>query len=114
MDLLRTQKDSLSGKVWIAGKLLHAAVIERHLHKRFGHDWNRFDQVRMTTSWRLLKIVRSLINSWVIEAHRWCLANQSDCFKILMARPRRRTLQALPAEVASWLKLSNKLNANVA
>jgi len=110
LDLLRTQKDSLLGKVWITGKLLYATVIERHVYKRFGHDWNQFDQIRMTTPWRLLKVVRSLINSWIIETHRWCLANQSDCFKVLMERPRRRALQVLPAEVASLLKLSNKLN----
>ena len=113
MDLLRTQKDSLLGKTWIAGKLLYATVIERHLYNRFGHDWNRLDQVRVTTPWRLLKIVRSLINSWISETHRWCLANQSDCFKVLRERPRRRTLQTLPSEAASWLKLANKLNAVV-
>lgn len=112
IDLLRTQQDSLLGKVWITGKLLYAAVIERHLYKRFGHDWNRFDQVRMTTPWRLLKIVRSLINSWILEMHRWCQANQSACFSVLMERPRRRTLQTLPSEAASWLKLSNKLKLN--
>ncbi len=109
LDLLRTQKDSLLGKVWINGKLLYATVIERHVYKRFGHDWNQFDQIRMTTPWRLLKVVRSLINSWIIETHRWCLANQSDCFKVLMERPRRRALQVLPAEVASLLKLSNRI-----
>jgi len=99
--------------VWIAGKLLYAVVIERHLYKRFGHDWSQFDQVRKTTPWRLLKIVRSLINSWIIEAHRWRQANQSDCFKVLMERPRRRALQILPSEVASWLKLSDKLKLSV-
>lgn len=109
LDLLRVQKESLLGKVWITGKLLYAAVIERHLYRRFGHDWNQFDQVRITTPWRLLKIVRSLINSWIIETHRWCPANQSDCFKVIMERPRRRVLQTLPSEAASWLKLSNKL-----
>lgn len=109
LDLLRCQKDSLLGQVWITGKLLYAAVIERHLYKRFGHDWNRLDQVRMTTPWRLLKMVRSLINSWIIETHRWHQANQSDCFKVLMERPRRRALQTLPSEAANWLKLSNKL-----
>lgn len=113
LDLLRCQKDSLLGQVWITGKLLYAAVIERHLYKRFGHDWNRFDQVRMTTPWRLLKMVRSLINSWIIETHRWCQANQSDWFKVLMERPRRRVLQTLPSEAASWLKLSNKFTASV-
>lgn len=108
-DLLRTQKERLLGTVWMTGKLLYATVIERHLYKRFGHDWNRFDQVRMTTPWRLLKIVRSLINSWIIETHCWCLANQPDCFKVLMERPRRRALQTLPTEAASWLKLSSRM-----
>lgn len=112
MDLLRTQKDSLLGKVWITGKLLYATVIECHLYKRFGHGWNRFDQVRMTTPWRLLKIVRSLINSWILEIHRWHQVNQLACFKVLMERPRRRTLQTLPSEAASWLKLANRLKLN--
>ncbi|WP_340121003.1 hypothetical protein [Methylobacter svalbardensis] len=35
--------------------------------------------------------------------------NQSECFKVLMERPRRRALQTLPSEAASWLKLSDKL-----
>lgn len=113
MDLLRTQKESLLGKVWIAGKLLYATVIERHIHKRFGYDWNRLDQARKTTPWRLLKMVRSLINSWIIETNRWRQANLPDCFNVLMERPRRRTLQTLPAEVTNWLKLSNKLNGSV-
>lgn len=112
LDLLRTQQASLLGQVWITGKLLYAAVIERHLYRRFGHDWNRFDHVRMTTPWRLIKIVRALVNSWIIETQRWCQANQPDCFKVLMERPRRRTWQTLPSEVASWLKLTNKLKLN--
>ena len=112
LDLLRTQKDRLLGKVWITGKLVYATVIERHLHRRFGQDWNRLDQVRTATPWRLLKIVRSLINSWIIETHRWHLANLADCFKVLMERPRRRTLQTLPSEAISWLKLANKLQLN--
>jgi hypothetical protein len=66
----------------------------------------------MTTPWRLLKIMRALINSWIIETHRWRQANQQDCFKVLMERPRRRTLQTLPSELASWLKLANKLELN--
>ncbi len=44
--------------------------------------------------------------------HRWGQANQSACFKVLRERPRRRTLQTLPSEAASWLKLSNKLKLN--
>lgn len=76
LDLLRSQKESLLGQVWITGKLLYAAVIERHCYQRFGHDWNRVGQIRLTTPWRLLKVVRSLINSWIIETHRWRQANQ--------------------------------------
>lgn len=113
LDWLRTQKESLLGQVWITGKLVYAAVIERHLYHRFGHDWHRFDQVRVTTPWRLLKMVRSLINAWISETHRWCPAKQSDCFKVLRERPRRRTLQALPAEADRWLKLANKVNTAV-
>lgn len=112
LDLLRTQQASLLGQVWITGKLLYATAIERQLHKRFGHDWSRFDHVRRTTPWRLIKIARSLVNAWIIETQRWRPANQPDCFKVLMERPRRRTLQTLPSEVASWLKLTNKLKLN--
>jgi Transposase DDE domain len=112
LDLLRTKQDSLVGKLWITGKLLYAVVIERHLHKRFGHNWNRLDQVRMTTPWRLLKIVRTLIDSWIHEIERWRAANQVACFEVLRERPRRRALQHLPSEAVNWLKLCNKLAAN--
>ena len=110
--MLRTKQDSLLGKLWITGKLLYAVVIERHLHKRFGHNWNRLDQVRITTPWRLLKIVRTLIDSWVHEIDRWRPANQVACFEVLRERPRRRTLQNLQSEAVNWLKLCNKLAAN--
>jgi hypothetical protein len=112
LDLLRTKRDSLLGKLWITGKLLYAVVIDRHLHKRFGHNWNRLDQVRITTSWRLLKIVRTLIDSWIHEIECWRPANQVACFEVLRERPRRRALQNLPSEAVNWLKLCNKLAAN--
>jgi hypothetical protein len=112
LDLLRTKQDSLVGKLWITGKLLYAVVIERHLYNRFGHNWNRLDQVRMMTPWRLLKMVRTLVDSWIHEIERWHPANQVACFEVLRERPRRRALQNLPSEAVNWLKLCNKLTAN--
>lgn len=99
LDQLRAKQGSLLGDLWLNGKLLYALVIENHLHKHYGSDWNRLDQNRPASSWRFLKITRSWIDTWILETHRWRLENQFACFDVVKERPRQRKLQTLPTEV---------------
>jgi len=99
LDQLRAKQGSLLGDLWLNGKLLYALVIENHLHKHYGSDWNRLDQNRPASSWRFLKITRSWIDTWILETHRWRLENLLACFEVVKERPRQRKLQTLPTEV---------------
>lgn len=113
LDQLRTRQGSLLGLVWVTGKLLYAAVIEHYLHKRLRLDWGRLDQERQTTPWRLLKIGRTWVDTWIRETHRWQKARLEACLKVLQERPRRRTLQTLPFEVCALLQECRKLGWNI-
>ena len=99
LDQLRAKQGSLLGDLWLNGKLLYALVIESHLHKHYGSDWNRLDQNRPASSWRFLKITRSWIDTWILETQRWRLENLLACFDVVKERPRQRKLQTLPTEV---------------
>jgi len=56
LDHLRTQQNSALGTVWILGKLLYALVIERHIQHQSPADWDRLDQPRRVTPWRLVAL----------------------------------------------------------
>ena len=103
---MRAKQGSLLGEVWIHGKLLYALVIERRLHKRFDYDWNRLDQPRLATPWRLLKRLRDEVNACILEVHRIREDNRSSCFEVMMERPCARQLQTMPARVTEILGMA--------
>jgi hypothetical protein len=103
LDALRTQQQSRLGEVWILGKLLDALVIETHLNRHAKPDWNRLDQPRRGTPWRLLKIIRQQVESWILDPQRQRVAHWEACCDVLQERPRRRRLQRLPERVIGML-----------
>lgn len=58
IDQLRAKKNSALADVYLYGKLLYAWVVEKRLRRRSGRDWNRLDQPRRATPWRLVKLVQ--------------------------------------------------------
>jgi hypothetical protein len=103
LDCLRTQQHSLLGEVWILGKLLYALVIERRIQHQSQWDWERLDQPRRVTPWRLVAIARRQVDAWILEVHRWRQDRWAACLEVIMERPRRRRLQTLPAAVIAFL-----------
>ncbi len=58
IDKLRARKDSALADIYLHGKLLYAWVMEKRLRRRCGDDWNRLDQPRRATPWRVLKLLQ--------------------------------------------------------
>jgi hypothetical protein len=56
--------------LWRHGKLFYALVIERRIRKRLDEPGLRLDRPRRATPWRLLKMVRNLVDAWILEVHR--------------------------------------------
>lgn len=103
LDHLRTQQHSALGTVWILGKLLYALVIERHIQHQSPADWDRLDQPRRVTPWRLVALARRQVDAWILEVHRQRPERWAACLEVITERPRRRRLQTLPAAVIAFL-----------
>nr|WP_242470680.1 transposase [Thiocystis violacea] len=103
LDHLRTQRNSVLGSVWILGKWLYALVIERHIQRQSPLDWDRLDQPRRVTPWRLVALARRQVDAWILEVHRWRPDRWAACLEVIAERPRRRRLQTLPVAVIALL-----------
>ncbi len=63
MDCLRARKDSPLAEVYLHGKLLYAWIVEKRLCRRCGRDWNRLDQLRYATPWRIWTLLQRELTS---------------------------------------------------
>ena len=81
------------------GKLLYAWVLEKRARRRCGEDWNRLDQPRRATPWRVWKLLRQELAIAISGVCNWNLSRWQDCLEVLQERPRRRQLQTLPDRV---------------
>ncbi|WP_201098345.1 transposase, partial [Thiocystis minor] len=103
LDILRTQRNSRLGEVWIRGKLLYALVIERRAQRHAAGGIDPLDRPRRLTPWRLLIIVRQEVDRWILEVQRWRDEHWDACLDVLKERPRRRRLQTVPARVMQMM-----------
>jgi hypothetical protein len=99
MDHLRAKKDSVLADVYLHGKLLYAWVLQKRLGRRCGGDWNRLDQPRQATPWRVIKLLQQELNSAISGVRQWDLRRWADALKVIQERPRHRQLQTVPARV---------------
>jgi Transposase DDE domain len=100
MDHLRARKASLLADLYLHGKLLYAWVIEKRLRRRCGDDWNRLDQPRRATPWRVLKLLERELASALHETGQWNLNRWPEAMQVIQERRRRRTLQTVPERVS--------------
>jgi Transposase DDE domain len=96
---LRAKAGSPLAEVWLLGKLLYAVVVERRARRRLGDDWSRLDGVRRGTFWRVWKVIQDEVGVHLLGVEAWREERWEACLKVIMERPRRRTLQRLPDEV---------------
>jgi hypothetical protein len=103
VDALRANAQSPLAAVWLHGKLLYALMIERCGRRHLGESWSRLDQERVATWWRVWGMLKDEITPMVTGALCWKQEAWEACLKGLAERPRRRTLQQLPAEAIDVL-----------
>jgi hypothetical protein len=108
LDALRSKRGGKLAKLWLHGKLLYALLLERRFRATFGDHWGLLDQPRQGSWWRGFKLMRDALDPLITQASFWRPEAVADALKVLLERPRRRKLQALPSKL---LDLSDLLRA---
>jgi hypothetical protein len=103
IDHLRAKKDSVLADLYLHGKLLYAWVIEKRLRRRCGLDWNRLDQPRRATPWRVVKLLQQELTSAISGVRQWDFRRWAEALNVMQERPRRRPLQTVPARVGQLI-----------
>ena len=98
VDALRAKATSPLAEVWLHGKLLYALMLERRMRRQLGDSWGRLDRQRVGTWWRVWGMLKDEIAPMITGALFWQEDAWAACLKVLVERPRRRTLQRLPPE----------------
>jgi DDE family transposase len=98
VDALRAKATSPLAEVWLHGKLLYALMLERRMRRQLGDSWGRLDRKRVGTWWRVWGMLKDEIGPMITGAVFWKEDAWAACLKVLVERPRRRTLQRLPPE----------------
>lgn len=96
LDAVRTRAGSVLGDVWLHGKLLYALLIERRARRLGGPQWDRLDQFRSATWWRLWKLVQQQVAPLITGVQHWTLSQWPAALKALTERRRKRSLQRIP------------------
>ncbi|MBT8419410.1 MAG: transposase [Gammaproteobacteria bacterium] len=100
IDKLRAREGSLLSELYLHGKLLYVWVLEKWARQRCGENWNRLDQPRRATPWRIWKTLRQELSVAINGVLHWDISRWQDCLDVLQERPRRRKLQTLPDRVS--------------
>lgn len=109
LDELRARQGSALAELWLHGKLLYALMLEGRMRRTLGDAWGRLDQERQATWWRPWKLMRDAITPRITGALYWSEQGWEACLEVLRERPRRRTLQRLPAEACTLVHLPHTL-----
>jgi hypothetical protein len=66
------------------------------MRRQLGDSWGRLDCARIGTWWRVWGMRKDEIAPLITGALFWQADAWAACLKVLVERPRRRTLQRLP------------------
>ncbi len=78
-------------------------AVDNTARRRCGPAWNRLDQTRSATWWRLWKRITQEIDSMIEAISAWDLSRWEACLEVMQERPRKRALQILPHQVISLI-----------
>lgn len=105
MDCLRARKNSELADIYLYGKLLYAAVIEKIAKRRFNLLPTDMMGERKLSAWRPWVWVADDVQSWLINSMPAQMDYAADAIKALCERPRKRKLQTLPKRVFKLLEV---------
>lgn len=100
---LRAPKDSDLSELYLYGKLLYAAVLEKIAQRRFCLIPVGMIPERKLTPWRLWHMLAEEIKSSFTTSLPAISGYEKDCLKAMCERPRKRRLQTLPKRVFQLL-----------
>ncbi len=104
VDQLRAHKGCQLAELYLQGKLLYAAVVEKVAQRRFASALMTMDGKRELTTWRLWRTVADDIRLALKACFPVDSRFDGDCLKSLKERKRKRQLQALPPPVLIWVQ----------
>jgi len=103
VDGLRARKGSKLAELYLYGKLLYAAVLEKMAQNRFANAKRKLDAPRTLTDWRLWRTVADDLNAGIKACFPVDGRFADDNLRSLSERPRKRNLQGLPCLVMTLL-----------
>lgn len=103
IDGLRARKGSKLAELYLHGKLLYAAVLEKMTQNRFAHARRKLDKPRQLTDWRLWQTVADGLKAAIKACFPTDASFGDDHLKSLSERPRKRGLQGLPCNILALL-----------
>ena len=103
VDGLRAHKGSKLAELYLHGKLLYAAVLEKMTQSRFAKAKRKLDNPRQITDWRLWRTVADGLKAGIKACFPVDARFEDDNLKSLSERPRKRTLQDLPRPILALL-----------
>lgn len=112
IDELRAHKGTQLAELYLQGKLLYAAVIQKVTQSRFPSATRSMDKPRQLTDWRLWKSV----SADIVAGIKACFPRKerflADSLISLAERPRKRQLQSLPPFVLTLIETCRKLGVS--
>lgn len=103
IDLLRAREGSLLSEVYLHGKLLYAAALEKLRQQRFGLTGGELDAFRQETPWRLIQLLGTEATVWIGFHGDPNPVLAADVVRAMRERPRKRRLQSLPDKVQALI-----------
>ena len=112
IDELRAHKGTPLAELYLQGKLLYAAVIQKITQRRFAALKRTMDHPRQLTDCRLWHSVADEVKASI----KACFPRRerfiADVIKSLCERPRKRSLQALPSDILQLIQPGQRLEVN--
>ena len=103
VDGLRARKGSKLAELYLHGKLLYAAVLEKMTQNRFANARRKLDNPRRLTDWRLWRTVADDLKAGIKACFPADARFGDDVLRSLSERPRKRQLQGLPSPILALL-----------
>jgi len=96
IDKLRAFKESPLAELYLYGKLLYSAVVEKITNRRFSRAMTGMVMDRKLTPWRLWNLINEELRAAVTACFPHNEQHELDAIKSMSERPRKRKLQTLP------------------
>lgn len=103
IDGLRARKGSKLAELYLHGKSLYAAVLEKMTQNRFAHARRKLDKPRQLSGWRLWQTVAGGLKAAIKACFPTDAGFGDGHLKSLSGRPRKRGLQGLPCHILALL-----------